>query len=284
MDERGWVLGAGKRLGAGVGRTGDEVQLGSRQDALVSVRFKTSEAIKPARSPSYLATSKRQLQLFTARCSFVANFFRFPTRPVMSFPSQREVDALTSFEDDEFDALLSGASSKPKLTPSKSPASSSPSVAQSNAPSSSSSRVRSSTVAVSDPSQQPPSNAKTSTAAAPPMTFGSTAFLSELQNRRKHVLQDNSLKAGASDDDCDPQPAAAVTRAAAPKHATPPIGVPGPKVDGEQTETQAAKPPTSAQDAVTGAAVQCDKAAPDASACLRRLDRLPSTVETSLKE
>ena len=210
--------------------------------------------------------------------------------PVMSFPSQREVDALTSFEDDEFDALLSGASSKPKLTPSKSPASSSAAAAHSAAQSPSSSRVRSSTVGVSHPSQQPPSSAKTATAsdrpsaAAAPMTFGSTDFLSELQNRRKHVLHDSSLKAGASDDDCDPQPAAAVTRAAAPKHATPPTGIPGPKVDGEQTEAQAAKPPTSAQDAVSGTAVQCDKAAPDASACLRRLDRLPSTVETSLKE
>jgi hypothetical protein len=97
-------------------------------------------------------------------------------------------------------------------------------------------------VTVSDPSQQPPSNSKPATAsdcpsaAAELMTFGSTAFLSELQNRCK------------------------------------------------QTEAQAAKPPTSAQDAVAGTAVQCDEAAPDISACLCRLDRLPSTLETSLKE
>ena len=210
----------------------------------------------------------------------------------MSFPSQRDVDALTSFEDDEFDALLSGANSK--LTPGKSPAISS---AQSGSHSSSSARVRSSTVAVSTPSAPPPPKLQSpskaaaspgngAAATAAPLTFGSTAFLSELQNRRKHVLHDNSLKAGASDDDADPpQPAshrqALAATESAPKSASSQRAAAADRVPGPAVAVQAA---AAAQPAAAAADAQADKAAPDASACLRRLDRLPATVEKCLKE
>lgn len=217
----------------------------------------------------------------------------------MSFPSQRDVDALTNFEDDEFDALLSGGNSK--LTPSKSPASSAASAVQSSAAKTSSSRARSSTVAVTDPSQSAPSAAPTpsrvvalgdgrAAAAAPaPMTFGSTAFLSELQNRRKHVMHDNSLKAGASDDDADPPAAVALKPSRASAASAPnPVGsqvasssqAPGSKA----TETHAAQPSAAVQPAPVAAERQADASAPDASTCLRRLDRLPSTVEKCMKE
>jgi hypothetical protein len=210
----------------------------------------------------------------------------------MSFPSQRDVDALTSFEDDEFDALLSGANSK--LTPGKSPAISS---AQSGSHSSSSARVRSSTVAVSTPSAPPPpklqspskaaaSPGNCAAATAAPLTFGSTAFLSELQNRRKHVLHDNSLKAGASDDDADPPQSASHKQAlaaseSAPKSAGSQRAAAADRVPGPAVAVQAA---AAAQPAAAAADAQADKAAPDASACLRRLDRLPATVEKCLKE
>jgi hypothetical protein len=199
----------------------------------------------------------------------------------MSFPSQRDVDALTSFEDDEFDALLSGVNSK--RTPSKSPATSS---TQSGSHSSSSARVRSSTVAVSTPSAPPPPKLQSplmkatatpgdgAAAATAPLTFGSTAFLSELQNRRKHVLHDNSLKAGASDDDADPPQSAPRMQARAANESAP-----------KSTSSQrAATSDREPGPAVAAAAVATDKAAPDASACLRRLDRLPATVENCLKE
>ena len=209
-----------------------------------------------------------------------------PTGSAMSFPSQRDVDALTSFEDDEFDALLSGAGSK--LAPSKSPALPSASAAKSSpAEKASSSRVRSSTVAVSAPSKSSPAAAKAapvSDAAPAPLTFGSTAFLSELQNRRKHVLHDNSLKAGASDDDADPPPKAAdkesrvVGGAAAPKSTSSHLQA------ATSSQPLAAHSPAAPQQAQAAAETASDTAAPDASACLRRLDRLPSTVEKCLKE
>jgi hypothetical protein len=212
----------------------------------------------------------------------------------MSFPSQRDVDALTNFEDDEFDALLSGGSSK--LTPKKSPVASTANTSQSNSAKASSTRVRSSTVAVTDPSQSAHSKAQSSSravsavdgpGAAPapaPLTFGSTAFLSELQNRRKHVLHDNSLKAGASDDDTDPPPSAADKQSRA-------AGVSAPKPPCSQVATasqvsgtDAAQPLAAAQLTLVATEKPFDTSAPDASACLRRLDRLPSTVEKCMKE
>jgi hypothetical protein len=212
----------------------------------------------------------------------------------MSFPSQRDVDALTNFEDDEFDALLSGGNSK--LTPSKSPASSAASAVPSSAAKTSRSRARSSTVAVTDPSQSDPTSrvvalgdGRAAAAAPAPMTFGSTAFLSELQNRRKHVMHDNSLKAGASDDDADPPAAVALKPPRASAVSAPnPVGsqvasssqAPGSKA----TETHAAQPSAAVQPAPVAAERQADASAPDASTCLRRLDRLPSTVEKCMKE
>jgi hypothetical protein len=222
------------------------------------------------------------------------------TGVVMSFPSHRDVDALKNFEDDEFDALLSGTNCK--FTPSKSPATPSGSAAQSTSTKTTSARTRSSTVAVTDPSQHAPSIAQSSSraaasvadgqggAAAPaPLTFGSTAFLSELQNRRKHVLHDNSLKAGASDDDSDASRSAAdkqpcTASASVPKplgaQIAAPSQVPAPKV----AETQAAQPFAMSQILPVAADRQSDMSVPDASACLRRLDRLPSTVEKCMKE
>lgn len=196
----------------------------------------------------------------------------------MSFPSQRDVDALTAFEDDEFDALLSGAGSK--LTPSKSPAPPAASAAKSS-PADKTSRVRASTVGASAPSKAPAAAkaAPVGDAAPAPLTFGSTSFLSELQNRRKHVLHDNSLKAGASDDDADPPPKAADKELRAAGTAA---GTAAPKA--ASSRPQAALSPAAPPQGQAAVETGSDKAAPDASACLRRLDRLPSTVENCLKE
>ena len=205
----------------------------------------------------------------------------------MSFPSQRDVDALTAFEDDEFDALLSGAGSK--LTPSKSPAPPAASAAKSSPadktmlmmPASGSGRVRASTVGASAPSKAPAAAkaVPVGDAAPAPLTFGSTSFLSELQNRRKHVLHDNSLKAGASDDDTDPPPKAADKESRAAGTAA---GAAAPKA--ASSRPQAALSPAAPPQGQAAVETGSDKAAPDASACLRRLDRLPSTVENCLKE
>jgi hypothetical protein len=124
-----------------------------------------------------------------------------------------------------------------------------------------------------------PSNAAAT--APPPLTFGSTSFLSELQNRRKHVMHDNSLQAGASDDDSDPPPAAQDKR---PLAVSATVHQPASCQPSDAHKPIAEKSLESAQSALSAADTNGDKAAPDASTCLRRLDRLPSTVENCLKE
>jgi hypothetical protein len=219
----------------------------------------------------------------------------------MSFPSQRDVDALTNFEDDEFDALLSGGSSK--FAPNKSPSTSSASAAlSSSTKKTSSTRVRSSTVAVTDPSLSAPSKAQSSfkdtvsvgdgqgaSPAPAPLTFGSTAFLSELQNRRKHVLHDNCMKAAGSDDEPDPPSGAAdkLPRAAganAPKPPSSQVATPSQEFVPKAVDSHAAQPVAAVQPVLIAAERPSDASSPDASACLRRLDRLPSTVEKCMKE
>jgi hypothetical protein len=109
--------------------------------------------------------------------------------------------------------------------------------------------------------------------------------LSELQNRRKHVLHDNSLKAGASDDDSDLPPAdVGKLNRAVPVSAFKPASSPQAKTLSLTPASNAVGSHEEVHATQSSAAAPLENGALDVSACLRRLDRLPSTVEKCLKE